>query len=155
MFEEKLTRRHSHNGGDGTSASSVGTASPDIFQGDAENTAKDISKVQSNGVQGLRGRVSSDTSSRSELSDINENNFNLRKGSSNNDMHKDSVPTRGSTVKDVHDNSGFESGHSSENEDGFSMGRDLSRKSLFIDHPLLERWSDLQDQRIEVSAGTS
>lgn len=33
-YEENLGSRPGHNGGDGTSASSVGTASPDIFQGE-------------------------------------------------------------------------------------------------------------------------
>ena len=33
-YEENLVCRPGHNGGDGTSTSSVGTASPDIFQGE-------------------------------------------------------------------------------------------------------------------------
>jgi len=32
VYEEQDGRRQQHNGGDGTSASSVGTSSPDIFQ---------------------------------------------------------------------------------------------------------------------------
>ena len=39
VYEEQDGRRQQHNGGDGTSASSVGTSSPDIFQAVPSKTA--------------------------------------------------------------------------------------------------------------------
>jgi len=40
VYEEQDGRRQQHNGGDGTSASSVGTSSPDIFQSVPNCTSK-------------------------------------------------------------------------------------------------------------------
>ena len=40
-----------------------------------------------------------------------------------------------------------ESGHSDE-EESFGLGRNTSRKSMFVDSPMLDRWAELQEQRM-------
>lgn len=45
----------------------------------------------------------------------------------------------------------FEADHSgdhSEEEDSFNLGRNVARKSMFVDNPLLDRWAELQEQRM-------
>lgn len=221
VFQEGSSHTLHHpaqNGGYGTSASSVGTASPDLSQHEdetpnyieepprkpytsinnnkSENTngeIKTVSRVtksppppvppkpvrhisvnssRSSHVESIpsedsgisshddRYRISSDSSKSETIENVivkptiyrtGEATFvairtpvkqTMYNGQANTDRRRFS-----STSSDHADN---EHSNSDVEEETFSLGRNSTRKSMFVDSPMLDRWAELQEERMFV-----
>ena len=68
------------------------------------------------------------------------NGHNGHNGHANHDRRRFS-----STSSDHADNE-----HSDIEEETFSLGRNSTRKSMFVDSPILDRWAELQEERMFV-----
>ena len=207
VFDEASSSQPTQNGGYGTSASSIGTASPDLSQDEISNAVeepvikpytpgnkkieyaveeiktfsassrnapppvppKPMRQVGNNNrksfmesvpsedsgisTQDDRLRISSD-SSKSEISETTLAASSVQKGGEttfvaigtpvktyNGDSSTAIRRRYSSTSSDHADNE-----HS--DEETFSLGRNLARKSMFVDSPLLDRWAELQEERV-------
>ncbi|XP_028416675.1 uncharacterized protein LOC114540716 isoform X2 [Dendronephthya gigantea] len=153
-FEENPITRPGHNGGDGTSTSSVGTASPDIFQGDTRGPIEGIpvtSNLHSNDrqpqkilddyknknplqvkyVEGFSPHSSHSTLTGESHESARENGCRHLEGRSS-----------GSDIEGyegvVHDND-----ETQVKDDMSAFKREPARKSLKSDH--LDRWINMQE----------
>lgn len=160
-FEENLVSRPGHNGGDGTSTSSVGTASPDIFQGE-------IGPVE--GIPVTATLYSNNKQSQRTLDDYSHKNSLQAKyvesflphslpATLNCDENHDSREDGGrhlegrSSGSDIEGCEGVEHGNSDDEKNDNEMSafkRESARKSLKSDH--LDRWINMQESYSEVSA---
>ena len=159
-FEENLVTRPGHNGGDGTSTSSVGTASPDIFQSDTRGPIE--------GIPVAPNSYSTSKQPQGILDDYKQNNsLQVKYVESFSPHSSHSTLTTGEYHEAVRENGGRHlegrsSGsdiegydgieHGNEDHDGTAMPvfkREPARKSLKSDH--LDRWINMQESYSEVS----
>ncbi|XP_077866992.1 partitioning defective 3 homolog [Saccoglossus kowalevskii] len=172
IFEEQGRPLPPHNGGDGTSASSAGTASPEMFHSEIGSVLARDQRNQQVGYQAYNIHdVDVDVTSRLQVTD---NKLHVRHGSepalrsvspispeeryNDDDNEKRWTPTileqkehsshrNSSTPKE--NNNGYQQRNGTEEEIStvFSrFGRDSARQSILGNHPSMYKWAEAQDK---------
>ena len=164
IFDERIRHRPPNNG-DGTSASSAGTASPDIFQGGTYDESYRLQPVASlHDSDAEKPAFVNGSINRKNVKDIRieqEGMENFKKDKRwksteldfRNIEHEDTI---GGLQKQRHSTSTSSTNSSpdiSKKPRALGVGgfdRNLNRKSLNVNHPMLYSWIDAQDRMMDV-----